>query len=90
MAWLYLYLPSQEHGYYGKDRTTSVLNMLYKKKFVGRASKEWLPTPIFWPGEFHGQRSLVGYSLWSRKESDMTELLSARTRAHTHTQTHTQ
>ena len=25
------------------------------------------------PGEFHGQRSLAGYSLWGRKESDMTE-----------------
>ena len=24
----------------------------------------------------HGQRRLVGYSLWSRKESDMTEQLS--------------
>ena len=23
---------------------------------------EWLHTPVFWPGEFHGQRSLVGYS----------------------------
>ena len=23
---------------------------------------EWLPTPVFLPGEFHGQRSLVGYS----------------------------
>ena len=21
-----------------------------------------LPTPVFWPGEFHGQRSLAGYS----------------------------
>ena len=28
------------------------------------------------PGELHGQRSLVGYSLWSRKESDMTEWLT--------------
>ena len=27
------------------------------------------------PGESHGQRSLVGYSPWSRKESDMTEQL---------------
>ena len=35
--------------------------------------KERLPTPIFWPGGFHGQRSLVGYSPWGRKESDMTE-----------------
>ena len=38
--------------------------------------REWLPTPIFLPGEFHGQRSLVGHSLWSPKESDMTEQLT--------------
>ena len=25
------------------------------------------------PGESHGQRSLVGYSPWGHKESDMTE-----------------
>ena len=31
------------------------------------------PTPVFWPEEFHGQRSLVGYSPWGRKELDMTE-----------------
>ena len=30
------------------------------------------PTPVFLPGKFHGQRSLVGYSLWGCKESDMT------------------
>ena len=24
--------------------------------------REWLPTPVFLPGESHGQRSLVGYS----------------------------
>ena len=23
--------------------------------------KEWLPTPVFLPGEFYGQRSLMGY-----------------------------
>ena len=23
--------------------------------------REWLPTPVLLPGEFHGQRSLVGY-----------------------------
>ena len=33
--------------------------------------KEWQPTPVFLPGEFHVQRSLMGYSLWGRKESDM-------------------
>ena len=31
--------------------------------------KEWQPTPVFSPGEFNGQRSLVGYSLWGHKES---------------------
>ena len=31
---------------------------------------EWLPTPVFWPEEFHGQRS---YSPWGHKESDRTE-----------------
>ena len=30
-------------------------------------------TPVFLPGEFPGQRSLVGYSPWSRKELDMTD-----------------
>ena len=40
--------------------------------------KEQLPTPVFWPGEFHGQRSLAGYSPWNYKESDMTEQLSKK------------
>ena len=31
------------------------------------------PTPVFLPGESHGQRSLMGYSPWSRKESNRTE-----------------
>ena len=30
---------------------------------LGRSpGEEWLPTPAYLPGEFHGQRSLVGYS----------------------------
>ena len=33
--------------------------------------RERLPTPVFGPGEFHGQ-----YSPWGYKESDMTEQLS--------------
>ena len=32
--------------------------------------------PVFLPGEFHGQRSLAGYSLWGLKELDMTEQLT--------------
>ena len=38
--------------------------------------REWLPNPVFWPGEFHGQKSLVGYSQWGHKELDMIEQLS--------------
>ena len=35
--------------------------------------RERLPTPVFLPGEFHGQRNLVAYSPWGCKESDITE-----------------
>ena len=36
--------------------------------------REWQNTPVFLPGEFHGQRSLVGYSSWGHKESDTTKV----------------
>ena len=38
--------------------------------------REWQPTPVLLPGEFYGQRSLVGYSPWGGKESDITEQLT--------------
>ena len=38
--------------------------------------RQWLPTPVFLPGEYHGQRSPVGYSPWDHKESDMAEQLT--------------
>ena len=34
---------------------------------------EWQSTAVLLPGKSHGQRSLVVYSPWGRKESDMTE-----------------
>ena len=36
-------------------------------------SRTWQPTPVFLPGKFQGQRSLVGYSSWGHKELDATE-----------------
>ena len=36
--------------------------------------REWQNTPVFLPEEFHGQRSLAGYSPWGCKESDTTQL----------------
>ena len=38
--------------------------------------KRMATTPVFLPGEFHGQRSLVGYSPWGHKESETTEQLT--------------
>ena len=38
--------------------------------------RKWKPTPVFLPGKSHGQRSLVGYSPWGRRESDTTEQLN--------------
>ena len=38
--------------------------------------RKWHSTPVFLPGEFHGQRSLVGYSLWGHKKLDTTEQLT--------------
>ena len=59
--------------------------------------REWLTTPIFLPGKFHGQRSMAGP--WDRQESDTTEQLPLSLShmcmciyivcIHTHTYTHT-
>ena len=57
--------------------------------------REWQPTPVYMPGEFRGQRSLVTCSPWSGKELGTTEQLThtqqlthAHTQSHTHTHTH--
>ena len=45
-------------------------------QFLGQEDpleKGMAPTPVVLPGEFHGQRSLEGYSPWDRTELDMTE-----------------
>ena len=43
---------------------------------LGRSRRrKWQSTPVLLPGKSHGQRSLVGYSPWGRKESNTTEWL---------------
>ena len=53
-------------------------NNFSPNKFNGRISYlgrwTWQPTPIFLPGESHGQRSLTGYSSQGHKESAITEV----------------
>ena len=43
--------------------------------WVGKilCSRKWQLAPVFLPGKFHEQTSLVGYSLWGHKESDTTK-----------------
>ena len=42
--------------------------------WIGKISwrRAWQPTLVFLPGESHGQKSVMGYSPWGRRESDMT------------------
>ena len=48
-------------------------------KILWRRARQ--PTPVFLPGESHGQRSLVGCSPWGHKESDTTEPVNSNIRA---------
>ena len=41
--------------------------------------KEMATTPVFLPGESHGQRNLAGFSPWDHKELDMTEVTNTFT-----------
>ena len=51
--------------------------MLYNVVLVSAVGqswrRKWHPTPVFLPGESHGQRSLVSHSPLGHKESDTTE-----------------
>ena len=38
--------------------------------------RQWHPTPVLWPGQSHGRRSLGDCRLWGRTEPDTTEQLS--------------
>ena len=49
---------------------TCVLSLVWEDAL----EKGMATTPVFWPGESHGQRSLAGYSPWGHKESDTTEV----------------
>ena len=62
----------------GKESTCNVGDLGLINPWVGKFPwrREQLLTPVFWPGEFHVQKSLVGYSPWGHKESDTTEQLS--------------
>ena len=75
---IYLYgLPFPYMGASGKEPTCQ--RRRHKRHgfdpWVGKIPwrRGWQPPPVFLPGESHGQRKLVGYSLWGRRESDRAE-----------------
>ena len=53
-----------------------ILTQNKMKEITVHLEKEMATTPVFLPGKSHGQRSLVGYSPKSIKESDTTKPLS--------------
>ena len=65
-----------------KSAAAAAHDFIFAKGFPGGSvvdnppAREWQPTPVFLPGEFHGQKSLAGYSPWNHKESDTTEWLT--------------
>ena len=72
--------------YIYRNEDFSQLYKLYKicyvlYPWVGKIAwrRGWNPTPLFFPGAFHGQRSLAGYCPCGHKELDTTEWLT-----HTH------
>ena len=68
------------HGSEGKESCLQCRRPRFDP-WVGKilGIKEQVPTPVFLPGESHGQRSLAGYSPWGHKESDTTERLTLPT-----------
>ena len=70
-----------ERGFLGSTRKepTCLCRRHKKCRFHPRGGKipwrrAWQPTPVFLPGESHGQRILEGYSPWGHKELDTIEV----------------
>ena len=70
------------YSYYGLPRWRSIKDLpamwvTQVQSWVGKIPwrKEWQLTPVFLPGEFHGQRSLVDYGPRGCKESNMTHVI---------------
>ena len=63
----------------GKESARNAGELVQSLGWEDALRREWQPTLGFLPKESHGERSLVGYSPWDCRESDMTERLT-----HTH------
>ena len=76
-------LPGKSHGFTMEEpgRLQSMGSIRVRHDWANSLSlftfmhwrRKWQPTPVFLPGESQGRGSLVGFRLWGRTESDMTE-----------------
>ena len=64
--------PSDKQPHLPMQETQEMLARSWVRKIPWR--RKWQPTPEFWPGESHGQRSLESYSPWGHKELATTEV----------------
>ena len=69
-------LPGAPQWFRGKEAACSAGDAEDPDPWVRKIPwrKTWQPTPVFSPGESHGQRSLEDYSPWDRKETDTTKV----------------
>ena len=75
---IYVYKPGFPGDSVGKESIYNARDETQRHEFnpwVGKIprGRAWQPTPIFLPGEFHGQRSLASYSPRDCKELNMTD-----------------
>ena len=68
--------------FHSRSLKFSVLWVLWKKALCSIKMSHWMnkqhPSSVFSPGKSHGERSLVGYSPWGRKELDVTEEMDCK------------
>ena len=90
---LYVYILGCPAGAGGKESTCQYMRHRRHRFYpwVGKIpwKKTWQPTPVFLPGESHGQRSLVGYSAKGAKSRIQLKWLSPPTYIFMHTHTYT-
>ena len=64
--------PEQKH-FNSQAEGQAIMTEAGQYDYDNKWRRKQQPTPVFLPGKFHGQRSLVDYSPWGCKESDTTE-----------------
>ena len=65
-----------DYGPWSRKESDTTEQLYFLSFYSSFWRKKWKATPVFLPGESHGQRDLVGCSLWGCKELDTTKQLT--------------